>query len=129
MELTQSQIDELTRALDARRAALLSARDDASPLLITEGDSRSPEELEQDVPGAEAELAIEDAHSMELRDIEAARARMLQGVYGRCLDCGADIPFARLRAYPTAKRCVSCQDVHEQRRGGTLGGPRGHVGA
>ena len=30
---------------------------------------------------------------------------------GHCLDCGADIPFERLRAEPTALRCARCQTL------------------
>jgi RNA polymerase-binding transcription factor DksA len=30
------------------------------------------------------------------------------------VDCGTDIPVARLRAQPAALRCVACQGVHEK---------------
>ena len=30
-----------------------------------------------------------------------------------CIDCGQPIPFARLEAYPTAKRCLRCQQIRE----------------
>lgn len=50
----------------------------------------------------------------ELLDIAAALQRMQAGNYGTCMDCGAPIPRARLRAYPTAKRCRPCQEMHER---------------
>lgn len=50
----------------------------------------------------------------ELRDVEAAQERMHEGEYGVCDECGEDIPFARLRAYPTATRCVLDQERHEE---------------
>ena len=59
------------------------------------------------------DLAILDMHIEEIRDIDAALKRMAQGVYGRCIDCGDDIVIKRLRAYPTAKRCLSCQSRYE----------------
>lgn len=59
---------------------------------------------------ANAEVARNVA---ELRDIVAAEARMAGGTYGTCIDCGAPIPYARLAAYPTAKRCLACQQVRE----------------
>src|SRR3954462_4848091 len=34
-----------------------------------------------------------------LADVEAALARLAEGSYGECVDCGADIPYARLSAY------------------------------
>src|SRR6478752_10437661 len=98
MELTKPQIEELRTRLDSRSATLRSASRPSSPSLITEGDSRSPEELEQEPPGAEAANVIDDLHSGELRDIEAARGRLAKGLYGTCVDCGLAIPYARLQA-------------------------------
>ncbi|MBX3504429.1 MAG: TraR/DksA C4-type zinc finger protein [Parvibaculum sp.] len=33
----------------------------------------------------------------------------------RCKDCGDQIPPARLRASPSARKCVACQTDREQR--------------
>ena len=49
----------------------------------------------------------------ELRIVRAALARMDDGSYGECIDCGIDIPFARLQAQPAALRCVPCQEKAE----------------
>ena len=46
--------------------------------------------------------------------IEAARARMADGSYGVCMQCGGDIPFERLQAQPTALRCIACQSEYEK---------------
>jgi DnaK suppressor protein len=48
-----------------------------------------------------------------LADVEGALARLADGSYGECIDCGAGIPYARLSAYPAAKRCVGCQEIAE----------------
>ncbi len=45
----------------------------------------------------------------ELRQIEAARRRLDDGSYGRCIDCGEAIDPQRLRAQPAALRCIACQ--------------------
>lgn len=50
----------------------------------------------------------------ELRTVRAALARMDDGSYGECIDCGVDIPLARLQAQPAALRCVPCQEKVEQ---------------
>lgn len=55
-----------------------------------------------------------DRDVQTVRDIDAAQHRILSGTYGRCLDCSDPIPFERLDAYPTAKRCLECQARHEQ---------------
>jgi DnaK suppressor protein len=82
--------------------------------------------------GIELGYVIEDRHSTlldgireddqpevareleELRAIEAARKRFSEGNYGVCLDCGGDIDYRRLRAYPAAIRCIDCQRRHEK---------------
>lgn len=44
----------------------------------------------------------------ELREIEAALARIAEGTYGACEVCGGAIGRDRLRALPEVRRCVSC---------------------
>lgn len=50
----------------------------------------------------------------ELREVEHALRRIVDGTYGECVDCGGDIDYERLKAYPTAMRCVTCQTQHEK---------------
>ena len=50
----------------------------------------------------------------ELMAIDAARGRIADGSYGVCVDCGAAIPVERLKAQPTALRCVACQGRYEK---------------
>jgi RNA polymerase-binding transcription factor len=63
---------------------------------------------------ADLELRIIDRHIQEIRDIEAAKARIKDGSFGTCIVCRQDIGFERLLAYPTAKRCWSCQQQRER---------------
>jgi len=53
----------------------------------------------------------------ELTDVDDALARMREGRYGVCADCGDPIAPARLAAYPTATRCIECQQTWEARPG------------
>lgn len=50
----------------------------------------------------------------ELRSVEAARARMEQGTYGKCAECGNEVPYERLEAMPSAERCAPCQEMYEK---------------
>jgi DnaK suppressor protein len=59
-------------------------------------------------------IAMMQHYEQELHDIEAARVRMESGFYGACADCGDDIGYDRLTAYPTAKRCIVCQNQREK---------------
>jgi RNA polymerase-binding transcription factor DksA len=63
---------------------------------------------------ADLNMTILDKHVQETRDINSALIRIDKGIYNICSDCGESIGFDRLLAYPTAKRCVRCQDVYEK---------------
>jgi DnaK suppressor protein len=47
----------------------------------------------------------------------AALERFQAGSYGTCDECGEPISAARLRALPSAARCVTCQEQVEHPRG------------
>ena len=49
-------------------------------------------------------------------EVVAALARIEENTYGRCVDCGGEIPEGRLDARPDAARCVGCQAKHARRR-------------
>jgi RNA polymerase-binding protein DksA len=53
-------------------------------------------------------LALETTFEKQLKEIEEALERIEAGTYGKCENCGADIPLDRLRAYPAAKTCLNC---------------------
>ena len=57
----------------------------------------------------ELEFAVDDRETTELSEIDAALRRIEAGVYGLCIDCGVEIPAARLHAAPEAMRCIVCQ--------------------
>jgi RNA polymerase-binding transcription factor DksA len=52
----------------------------------------------------------------ELSDINEALKRILDGTYGKCVDCGKDIPEPRLEAMPSTLRCLQCQRQNEIRK-------------
>jgi DnaK suppressor protein len=49
-------------------------------------------------------------------EVLAALARIDGNTYGKCVDCGLEIPEGRLDARPDAARCVACQAKHARRR-------------
>ena len=65
-----------------------------------------------------AQSAVRDAEARrdhdELEAVRAALARIEDGSYGACQDCGADIGLPRLHAFPAALRCIGCQTKAEQ---------------
>jgi DnaK suppressor protein len=75
------------------------------------------ESAEADVQ-EEMECVLIEMKAEILDKIILALQRLEQGSYGRCLECGEDIPEARLRALPFAVRCRNCEEGCEtaQRR-------------
>lgn len=58
-------------------------------------------------------LAVADIRRQELTRIDQAVARLKEGRYGLCEDCGAEIDLERLRVAPYAPRCIGCQALRE----------------
>ena len=55
--------------------------------------------------------ALIHAAHQQRAEIEAAQARLEDGVYGICEVCGVPIPKERLEVRPTARACVLHADV------------------
>jgi RNA polymerase-binding transcription factor DksA len=49
----------------------------------------------------------------EAENVEVALQRLAEGNYGKCVDCGKDIPRERLEAIPEAIRCIDDQARYE----------------
>jgi DnaK suppressor protein len=101
----------LLERIAEQRGGLVSRADMAADHFDNSFQSRAQIRTER-----QTEFAMNEHETAELGDIEAAMERMDAGTYGQCTDCGVSIPPARLNAYPTAKRCIDCQTVAEQRR-------------
>ena len=79
------------------------------------GDQGS-ETLEQEMDESKAIIL-----DQEKRMVEQALERLADGKYGICVDCGKEIPAARLEAQPEAIRCVDDQRRFESTHGAATG--------
>lgn len=59
------------------------------------------------------ELDIMTGEMEDIEMIDEAIERLLNGEYGKCLECGCKIPLERLKAKPHARYCVKCKALHE----------------
>lgn len=119
--MTTSGTSRVRRILDARyrtlRDEVRDAVENSHDLQYVELIDRAPADLGDQSQGdamADLNLTIVDRHVREMRDIDAARARITHRQYGRCADCDEEIEVQRLLAQPTATRCVTCQRQHER---------------
>ena len=124
MPLTQQQTKELGSQINERRNVLLvELREDAARTReqpYAEHAGPAPDSGDESVATLFADLEQSDLTRDldEFRALEAARERIKEGGYGVCIDCGSDIVYERLKAFPAALRCVQCQERHDKTFGG-----------
>ncbi|HTY93936.1 MAG TPA: TraR/DksA C4-type zinc finger protein [Steroidobacteraceae bacterium] len=106
-------LDRLSATLQAAVRTHLLKSDDERARLLADRVGDLEDEAVNDLI-IDLDLAQIDRDLDELRDVQAALERMRQRTYGVCITCGGAISFDRLEAYPTAKRCVRCQRIHEK---------------
>ncbi|EEA92827.1 transcriptional regulator, TraR/DksA family [Pseudovibrio sp. JE062] len=110
--------DLMTLTLNEARDLLLARKAELTELTeISEGD-RATVTLDQQSVGRLSRMDAMQRQAMaqandrqrarELQRIDGALQRIKEEEYGFCLECGEDIPEARLRVDPAALYCVSC---------------------
>ncbi len=75
--------------------------------------SRPEDSTAQVATARDLEFALDEHETAELNLIAAALRRIEEGTYGQCVDCGVEIPAARLHVAPEAARCIACQEKTE----------------
>jgi DnaK suppressor protein len=117
--MSDARYEALKRALEVRRQELqrhLSVKladvranngRDGGRDTLDEAEA-SDSDLQQDVS-----VSLTEMTAQVLRRVDEALARLASGVYGVCVECGADIPTKRLTALPFAVRCLDCEKLRE----------------
>lgn len=105
----QRLLDELAGMADNRAQS-----DD--PTLDVESYSNHPADIGTETYEMEKDLALEGNLRRQLEMTEAAIARLEQGTYGVCTNCGRKIDPERLEALPHASLCIDCKRQQEAGR-------------
>jgi DnaK suppressor protein len=63
-------------------------------------------------------LRLRDRDRKLLGKIDEALARLEDGSYGRCEECGGQIAIERLKARPVTTFCIECKASQEEREKG-----------
>lgn len=102
-----SGYDELKGALEARLAELRARSREIRDELRSELD---PDFSEQavDLADDEALAGVDEVLREEIAETRQALLRIENGTYGTCASCGNAISENRLKALPTATRCINC---------------------
>ena len=132
-QMNPERYEELNRILEGRRREVLSEVHEKIRDVRTEGNGAMAHGVLDTAESSEAdtqddiEFALLQMKAETLRKIGAALARLEEGSYGYCFECGEEIARQRLRALPFAVRCKGCEEVREtaKRRERTLAQRRG----
>ena len=66
------------------------------------------DENAQEVATYQDRLSIETNLEQTLQGVDKALAKIENGMYGTCENCGKEIPKERLHAFPAASLCTDC---------------------
>jgi len=104
----------------AIKAALEAEQAELAAISAAGAEERRPVELDQQSVGRLSRMdalqvqamahATESRRQVRVQRIKAALDRLKAGEYGYCVECGDEIPLARLDIDPTTPRCVDCAD-------------------
>jgi len=72
-----------------------------------DADNEYLDDVQEDIEKEITDLRLKGVKDMMLR-VKKTLAKIKIGKYGTCDICGKDIKKARLKAYPTASKCVEC---------------------
>ena len=109
---TEDQLIQLKAALQRRYLELqdeirseLGHANDRGNIDLTEYLNTIPDDID---------TALVDRQINEMRELEISLKYLSELEFGDCIDCGNEIGFDRLLAYPSAQRCIQCQNQYEK---------------
>jgi DnaK suppressor protein len=94
--------------LAAHRKSRQEGRDASESGVQDEGDRAS------NAHAREFLFSLSETERQQLQLVEEALARIPEGRFGMCRECGEPIEPKRLQAVPWAERCLKCQEQAER---------------
>lgn len=111
VHLTPEQIEELRTELMRQKRKLERS------MSITD-EAMRPVTLDQSAVGRLSRIdslqnqgltrGLQEREEAKLSQILGATARLEEGTYGRCVQCGGPIPYERLFVFPETPSCAAC---------------------
>jgi DnaK suppressor protein len=113
--IDQNTLEQLKSRLELRKKELEKELESFAQKSDDNWQTRYPnvpgeglEEEADEVEEYENLLPIERALETKLKDIDLALEKIQKGTYGKCENCGQDIPIDRLEIFPEARICSEC---------------------
>ena len=110
ISIARSRLEEMRADLDRTVSVLMGEHH------LVRGGGADPGDAGSNLPEADRNAAAVQTALTQRAEVLAALARIDDGSYGRCTDCGGPVPEPRLEARPATARCVPCQAKRDRRR-------------
>ena len=107
-KILQDRRREITTEVQGRMRDVRAEGTTAKLNEVFDAGESSEADIQEDI-----ELALIQMKSETLQRIHEALARLEDGKYGYCFECGEEIAEQRLRALPFAVRCKDCEEARE----------------
>jgi RNA polymerase-binding transcription factor DksA len=112
LDALRADLEQVVRESEATIVALNAEETDEDGDIVEDAAAEAADFTEND-----REEAMVDAAEARRTEALEALARMDAGSYGVCVECGTQIPEARLEFRPEAARCVADQEKFEENEG------------
>ena len=118
-DVQRTRYADLKQILEDRRREIVSEVQGRDPRRAGRGSTSKLNEVFDAGESSEAdiqediEFALIQMKAETLQKINEALARLEDGMYGFCFECGDEIAEQRLRALPFAVRCKDCEEARE----------------
>ena len=116
--ISQIALEELRGALEAEKDSLeeelashgrvqSESGDWQGASVGFEGEEADPNDAADQIEELVTNMPLVEELEGRHTDVEDALEKMEQGIYGKCEECGEEIPLDRLEANPAARTCVA----------------------
>ncbi len=114
--MPKKELEKYRRLLQEKKTALL-----AELAKTKNAEEETTEESTQDIADKavssytrEFLYSLNDSERSTVQQIDQALARIEDGTFGFCLNCGSPLNEKRLTAIPWSRHCVDCQELEEK---------------
>jgi len=109
LAVMRKRLEEKQAEIQQHIATLTGSLVPPEDAIQTSYDVEEPEEEAVDLQEIDVDQAILDNENTLLAEVQQALARIENGTYGMCSNCGQPIPEKRLEAIPWATLCLICE--------------------
>jgi DnaK suppressor protein len=115
--VTPEELDHFRTILNGKRNEILEQAKNALEQELVMAKEELPDEMDLATSEYDKFLTIRfrGRERFLLNKIQASLRQVEDGSYGVCLECGEEIPKARLELRPVATMCIRCKEEQERK--------------